>query len=87
MLVQEEVNLLSPLVKKGISSYTTLLAKKQAVERLKSELIDLESRVVAKSEEIKVIHSEINDDIFTFRNTLSKNWSMLNMKLRLMTLP
>lgn len=29
--------------------------------------------VVAKSEEIKVIHSEINDDIFTFRNTLSKN--------------
>lgn len=73
MLVQEEVNLLSPLVKKGISSYTTLLAKKQAVERLKSELIDLESQVVAKSEEIKVIHSEINDDIFTFRNTLSKN--------------
>ncbi|HAU3222483.1 TPA: HlyD family type I secretion periplasmic adaptor subunit [Salmonella enterica subsp. houtenae] len=73
MLVQEEVNLLSPLVKKGISSYTTLLAKKQAAERLKSELIDLESQVVAKSEEIKVIHSEINDDVFTFRNTLSKN--------------
>ncbi|WP_249935540.1 HlyD family type I secretion periplasmic adaptor subunit [Citrobacter sp. wls615] len=73
MLVQEEVNLLSPLVKKGISSYTTLLAKKQAAERLKSELIDLESQIVAKSEEIKVIHSEINDDVFTFRNTLSKN--------------
>ncbi len=73
LLVQEEVNILSPLVKKGISSYTILLAKKQAAVRLKSELIDIENQVVAKSEEIKVIYSEINDDVFTFRNTLSKN--------------
>lgn len=73
LLVQEEVDILSPLVKKGISSYTILLAKKQAAVRLKSELIDIENQVVAKSEEIKVIRSEINDNIFTFRNTLSKN--------------
>lgn len=73
LLVQEEVNILSPLVKKGISSYTILLAKKQAAVRLKSELIDIENQVVAKSEEIKVIRSEINDNIFTFRNTLSKS--------------
>lgn len=73
LLVQEEVDILSPLVKKGISSYTILLAKKQAAVRLKSELIDIENQVVAKSEEIKVIRSEINDNIFTFRNTLSKS--------------
>lgn len=44
MLVQEEVNLLSPLVKKRVSVLIPLCwQKKQAVERLKSELIDLES--------------------------------------------
>lgn len=72
-LVQEEVNILAPLVKKGISSYSIFLAKKQAAVRLKTELIALDSQVVAKTEEIKVIKSEINDDIFTLRNSLSKN--------------
>jgi membrane fusion protein, adhesin transport system len=72
-LVQEEVNILSPLVKKGISSYTTFLAKKQAAVRLKTEIIELESQMVAKKEEVKVTRGEINDDYFAIRNTLSKN--------------
>ncbi|KLW90280.1 hypothetical protein SP99_00470 [Enterobacter sp. BIDMC92] len=72
-LVQEEVNLLSPLVKKGISSYTTFLAKKQAAVRLKSEIIELERQMVAKKEEIKVTRGEIDDNYYAIRNTLSKN--------------
>lgn len=72
-LVQEEVNLLSPLVKKGISSYTTFLAKKQAVVRLKGEIIELERQMIAKKEEIKVIRGEMDDGYYVIRNTLSKN--------------
>ncbi|WNT36961.1 biotin/lipoyl-binding protein [Enterobacter cloacae] len=72
-LVQEEVNLLSPLVKKGISSYTTFLGKKQAAVRLKSEIIELERQMIAKKEEIKVTRGEMDDGYYAIRNTLSKN--------------
>jgi len=72
-LLQEEVNILSPLVKKGISSYSIFISKKQAVIRLETEIIELDNQVAAKNEEINVIKSELEDDAYSLRNTLSRN--------------
>ena len=49
-LLAEEINILVPLVKKGISSYTNLLNKKQAYVRLKSETLadSLKAALIAK---------------------------------------
>ncbi|EAW2658139.1 biotin/lipoyl-binding protein, partial [Salmonella enterica] len=41
-LLAEEINILSPLVKKGISPYTNFLNKKQVYIKVKSEINDIE---------------------------------------------
>ena len=71
-LINEEINILSPLVKKGISSYTNMLSKKQSAVRLKSELIELDNQISTKKDEISLITSEIDDAIYELRNFLSK---------------
>lgn len=47
-LLAEEINILSPLVKKGISPYTNFLNKKQAYIKVKSEINDIESSITLK---------------------------------------
>ncbi|MBU9811139.1 HlyD family type I secretion periplasmic adaptor subunit [Rahnella sp. C60] len=72
-LLQEEINILSPLVKKGISSYTNLLDKKQSAVRLNSELIDLDNQISSKKDEVDFINSEMNNADYELRNSLSKD--------------
>ncbi|PLR43744.1 cation transporter [Chimaeribacter arupi] len=82
-LLQEEVNILSPLVKKGISSYTNLLNKKQSAVRLNSEIIDLDNKISSINDEIEITKSEINNAEFELRNSLSKDLAESQKELAL----
>ncbi|EAQ0613990.1 cation transporter, partial [Salmonella enterica] len=53
-LLAEEINILSPLVKKGISPYTNFLNKKQAYIKVKSEINDIESSITLKKDDIEL---------------------------------
>lgn len=72
-LLREEINILRPLVKKGISSYTNLLNKKQMEIRLKSEISDIDNQISSKKDETRVVQNEIQNDDFEFRHLLSKD--------------
>lgn len=74
-LLREEINLLSPLVKKGISSYTNLLNKKQAEVRIKSEISDIDNQILAKKDEVLLVRNQIENDDFDLRHLLSKDLS------------
>ncbi|MDO3764098.1 HlyD family efflux transporter periplasmic adaptor subunit, partial [Salmonella enterica] len=69
-LLAEEINILSPLVKKGISPYTNFLNKKQAYIKVKSEINDIEalnnelrlslSKIISKNlQELEVVNSTL----------------------------
>lgn len=72
-LLREEINILNPLVKKGISSYTNLLNKKQAEVRIKSEISDIDNQITAKNDEILLVRNQIENDDFDLRHLLSKD--------------
>ena len=82
-LLAEEINILLPLVKKGISSYTNLLNKKQAYVRLKSETHDIDSNILLKKNEIGIVSNEIkaidNELRFSLSKQLSKNQQELDV--------
>ncbi|HDL6962385.1 TPA: HlyD family efflux transporter periplasmic adaptor subunit [Yersinia enterocolitica] len=82
-LLAEEINILSPLVKKGISPYTNFLNKKQAYVRLKSETHDINSNILLKKNEIGMVSNEIkaidNELRFSLSKQLSKNQQELDV--------
>ncbi|HDL7751988.1 TPA: HlyD family efflux transporter periplasmic adaptor subunit [Yersinia enterocolitica] len=80
-LLAEEINILSPLVKKGISSYTNLLNKKQAYVRLKSETHDIDSNIRLKKNEIGMVSNEIKAIDNELRLSLSKQLSKNQQEL------
>jgi len=58
-LLGEEVDILHPLVKKGITSYTNYLNKKQAFIKLKSEMDETENNIILKKNDSHLVKNEI----------------------------
>ncbi|HGA5016414.1 TPA: SPI-4 type I secretion system protein SiiD, partial [Salmonella enterica subsp. enterica serovar Weltevreden] len=71
-LLAEEINILSPLVKKGISPYTNFLNKKQAYIKVKSEINDIESSITLKKDDIELVVNDIEALNNELRLSLSK---------------
>ncbi|EDE9439099.1 cation transporter, partial [Salmonella enterica] len=71
-LLAEEINILSPLVKKGISPYTNFLNKKQAYIKAKSEINDIESSITLKKDDIELVVNDIEALNNELRLSLSK---------------
>ncbi|EEJ5749378.1 biotin/lipoyl-binding protein, partial [Salmonella enterica] len=71
-LLAEEINILSPLVKKGISPYTNFLNKKQAYIKVKSEINDIESSITLKKDDIELVANDIKALNNELRLSLSK---------------
>lgn len=82
-LLSEEINILSPLVKKGISPYTNFLNKKQAYIRLQSETKDIDSNILFKKNEIGIVRNEMkaidNELRLSLSRQLSKNQQELDI--------
>ncbi|CNK59767.1 HlyD family secretion protein [Yersinia mollaretii] len=82
-LLSEEINILSPLVKKGISSYTNFLNKKQSYIRLQSETKDIDSNILFKKNEIGMVRNEMkaidNELRLSLSRQLSKNQQELDI--------
>ncbi|AWK15542.1 hypothetical protein CCS41_14035 (plasmid) [Candidatus Fukatsuia symbiotica] len=76
-LLTEEVEILTPLVKKGISPYTNFLNKKQSLIKLTSEMNDTENNINLKKNELDLVTNEIraldNELRFSLSKQLSKN--------------
>lgn len=71
-LLAEEINILSPLVKKGISPYTNFLNKKQVYIKVKSEINDIESSMTLKKDDIELVGNDIKALNNELRLSLSK---------------
>ncbi|EJB0028119.1 biotin/lipoyl-binding protein, partial [Salmonella enterica subsp. diarizonae] len=71
-LLAEEINILSPLVKKGISPYTNFLNKKQVYIKVKSEINDIESSITLKKDDIELVGNDIKALNNELRLSLSK---------------
>lgn len=82
-LLTEEVEILTPLVKKGISPYTNFLNKKQSLIKLTSEMNDTENNINLKKNELDLVTNEIraldNELRFSLSKQLSKNQQELDV--------
>lgn len=86
-LLGEEVDILQPLVKKGITSYTNYLNKKQAFIKLKSEMEETENQIVLKNNESHLVKNEIRALDNELRLSLSRQLSKDQQELNLMSTP
>lgn len=86
-LLGEEVNILEPLVKKGITSYTNYLNKKQGFIKLQSEMEDTENHILLKNNESQLVKNEIRALDNELRLSLSRQLSKNQQELNLMSSP
>ncbi|WP_235667787.1 hypothetical protein [Candidatus Williamhamiltonella defendens] len=86
-LLGEEVCILQPLVKKGITSYINYLNKKQAFIKLKLEMKESENQIVLKNHESHLVKNEIRVLDKKLRLSLSRQLSKYQQELNLMSMP
>ncbi|WP_174888510.1 HlyD family type I secretion periplasmic adaptor subunit [Candidatus Hamiltonella defensa] len=86
-LLGEEVDILHPLVKKGITSYTNYLNKKQAFIKLKSEMDETENNIILKKNDSHLVKNEIRALDNELRLSLSRQLSKDQQELNLMSTP
>lgn len=80
-LLSEEIAILEPLVKKGVTPYTNFLNKRQAHVKIDSEVNEISSSINAKNNEIDLVSSDIQSLSHEIILTLSKQITRENQEL------
>lgn len=81
VLLTEEVDILQPLVKKGVSPYTNFLNKKQTLVRLGSEFNEIVNNIKSKENEIDLVTSDIKSVNYELSLSLAKQISREQQEL------
>lgn len=80
-LLTEEVDILQPLVKKGVSPYTNFLNKKQTLVKLGSEFNEIVNNIKSKENEIDLVTSDIKSVNYELSLSLAKQISREQQEL------
>lgn len=81
VLLTEEVDILQPLVKKGVSPYTNFLNKKQTLVKLGSEFNEIVNNIKSKENEIDLVTSDIKSVNYELSLSLAKQLSREQQEL------
>lgn len=92
-LSAKEINIIEPLVKKGISPLSNLLVKKQSAVRLQSEISEINNQIVSKNNFIDLKGNEISTIRQDYLHSIQKklqdsenDLSILNAELKIIGL-
>ncbi|EBA7900690.1 HlyD family efflux transporter periplasmic adaptor subunit, partial [Salmonella enterica subsp. houtenae] len=92
-LSAKEINIIEPLVKKGISPLSNLLVKKQGAIRLQSEISEINNQIVSKNNFIDLKGKEISTIRQDYLHSIQKklqdsenDLSILNAELKIINL-